>query len=95
MMRQSSLYNSSLLGAQAVNLASTTIGEYVNRKAIGMPVAEHSRDEILKNEYDNLNDEGIKGKIFRFMTRLTGKKALTQRDLPQPKQETAEKTADK
>ncbi len=74
-----SLYNSSLFGAQAVNTASTLVGEYVNRTMIGMPVARQSRDEILDKEYKHISDPGIKGKFFRFMSRLTGKKVLSQR----------------
>ena len=74
------LYNSSLFGAQTVNTMSTLIGEYVNRKAIGVPVGEHSRSEIINKDYENLNSKGIKGSFFRFMSRLTGKKALSQRE---------------
>lgn len=78
-------YNSSLLGAQSVNMASTLIGEYVNRKAIGMPVKQSSRNDILNKEYENLTSKGAKGKFFRFMSRLTGKKALSQRESTQKK----------
>ena len=80
-----SIYNSSLFGAQTVNMASTLIGEYVNRKAIGMPVSPQSREEILNKEYENITSEGPKGKFFRFMSRLTGKKVLSQRDNMQKK----------
>ncbi len=73
-------YNSSLLGAQAVNFASTLIGEYTNRKLIGMPVKALSRDEILNKEYENITSKGAKGGFFRFMSRLTGKKVLSQRE---------------
>ncbi len=76
----SSTYHKNLIGAQLVNAASTLVGEYTNRKAIGMPVVESSRDEILDNEYKNMTSTGIKGKFFRFMSRLTGKKLLSQRD---------------
>ena len=80
-----SIYNSSLFGAQTVNMASTLIGEYVNRKAIGMPVSPQSREEILNKEYENITSQGPKGKFFRFMSRLTGKKVLSQRDNMQKK----------
>ena len=73
------LYNSSLFGAQAVNTASTLVGEYVNRKAIGMSVTPQTRDEILENEYNNVTRKGLLGDFFRFMSRLTGKKVLSQR----------------
>lgn len=80
-----SIYNSSLFGAQTVNMASTLIGEYVNRKAIGMPVTPQSREDILNKEYENITSQGPKGKFFRFMSRLTGKKVLSQRDNMQKK----------
>ena len=73
------LYNSSLFGAQTVNTASTLVGEYVNRKAIGMSVTPQTRDEILENEYKNVTRKGPLGDFFRFMSRLTGKKVLSQR----------------
>ena len=74
------LYNSSLFGAQTVNTASTFLGEYFNRVTIGVPVKELSKDEILKQDEENLNRKDAKGQIIRFMSRLTGKRALTQRD---------------
>lgn len=82
----SSTYHNSLLGAQAVNTVSTLAGEYFNRTAIGMPVKEKTRDQILNKEYENITSPGLKGKFFRFMTRLTGKKVLSQRDTAPAKQ---------
>ncbi len=73
-------YNNSLLGMSAVTGACTVAGEYTARAAIGMPVTEHSQAEILEKEHAHYADKGIKGKFFRFMSRLTGKKVLTQRD---------------
>ena len=75
-----SLFNSSLIGAQIVNTMSTLVGENINRKAIGVPVGTKTRDEILEADKRHLEDNGIKGDFFRFMSRLTGKKALTQRE---------------
>ena len=75
-----SLYNSSLFGAQTVNTASTLVGEYLNRTLIGMPVKKQTRDEIIDKEYKHITDPGIKGDFFRFMSRLTGKKVLSQRE---------------
>ena len=82
------LYNSSLFGAQTVNTASTLVGEYVNRKAIGMPVTPQTRDEILEHEYKNVTQKGLKGDFFRFMSRLTGKKVLSQRTPQKANKET-------
>ena len=75
-----SLFNSSLIGAQVVNTMSTVIGENANRKMIGVPVGQKTRDEILDADRRHLEDKGIKGDFFRFMSRLTGKKALTLRE---------------
>ena len=85
------LYNSSLFGAQTVNTASTLVGEYVNRTAIGMPVTKQSREEIMEKEYKHITDKGFFGKLYRFMTRLTGKKVLTQRVPQNTQQENANK----
>ena len=73
-------YNNSLLGMSAVTAACTVAGEYTARAAIGMPVTEQSQAEILEKERAHYEDTGIKGKFYRFMSRLTGKKVLTQRD---------------
>lgn len=75
-----SLFNSSLIGAQIVNTMSTVIGENVNRTMIGVPVGQKTRDQILEADKRHLEDKGIKGEFFRFMSRLTGKKALTLRE---------------
>lgn len=84
----SNAYHNSLLGAQMVNTASTVIGEYTNRTAIGVPVKAESRDTILNNEYKNFTNPGPKGKFFRFMSRLTGKKVLSQREPMKKPEET-------
>ncbi len=72
------LYHSSLFGMSAVTAACTTLQELVTRKAIGMPILQHSRDEILKIEEDNHNKAGVIGMWYRFMTKLTGKKQLSE-----------------
>ena len=86
------LYNSSLFGAQVVNTISTSLGEYWNRKSIGVPVTQCTRDEILQQDYENMHRKDLKGKLFRFMSRLTGKRALTQRDMAVPKKVETEQT---
>ena len=86
------LYNSSLFGAQVVNTISTSLGEYWNRKSIGVPVTQCTRDEILQQDYENMHRKDLKGKLFRFMSRLTGKRALTQRDIATPKKVETEQT---
>lgn len=76
----SKTYNSSLLGASAVNTASTTIGEICTRKAVGLPVNAASKEEIIELERKNLSGNGVKSKFFRFMSKLTGKQILSERE---------------
>lgn len=71
-------YNRSLLGAQAVNIGNTAIVESLERKSVGLPIGESTRDEIIKEERENLNATGIKGGYFRLMAKLTGKKTLSE-----------------
>ncbi len=70
-------YNSSLIGMSLVAGACTVVSEIFTRKSIGKPVGEMSRSEINELEANNINSPGIKGKYFRFMTELTGKKAIS------------------
>ena len=76
----SKTYNASLLGASAVNTASTTIGEICTRKAVSMPISASSKEEIIQLEKENLSGDGIKSKFFRFMSKLTGKQILSERE---------------
>ena len=71
-------YNRSLLGAQAVNIGNTAIIESLERKSVGLPIGESTREEIIKAEKENLNATGLKGGYFRFMAKLTGKKPLSE-----------------
>ena len=71
------LYHASLLGMSAVTGACTFVCEIFTRKSIGKPVSKMSRDEINELEYKNIHAPGLKGKYFRFMTDLTGKKAVS------------------
>lgn len=73
------LYNKSLLGAQTVNIMNTAFVETFTRKSVGLPLGESNREEIMKIEKNNLEDQGAKGKYFRFMANLTGKKPLSER----------------
>lgn len=69
-------YNSSLVGAQGVNILSTGIVETLERKSVGLPLHEASREEITENDRSNLNAEGFKGVYYRTMAKLTGKKSF-------------------
>ena len=72
------LYHASLLGMSAVTSSCSLVCEVFTRKSIGKPVGHMSRDEINALEYANNNAPGLKGKYFRFMTALTGKKAVSE-----------------
>ena len=73
-------YNASLLGASAVNTASTYATEICTRKAVGIPTESIPKEEILKLEKDNLSGDGIKSKFFQFMSKLTGKQIISERE---------------
>ena len=71
------IYHTSLLGMSAVTGTCTAVCEVFTRKSIGKPVGRMSREEINDLEYRNTHAPGLKGKYFRFMTDLTGKKAVS------------------
>lgn len=71
------IYNSSLLGAQIVNLCQVFTSETLERVSVGMPLHEATREEIIESERKNLSATGLKGKYFRAMAQITGKKPLT------------------
>jgi hypothetical protein len=71
-------YNGSLLGAQLVNVGNTLATETMERKSVGLPLGESSREQIIESERENLKATGIKGGYFRLMAKLTGKKSLSE-----------------
>ena len=73
-------YNASLLGASVVNAASTLATETCTRKSVSLPITASTREEITQLEKDNLSGDGLKSKFFRFMSKLTGKKILSERE---------------
>lgn len=74
-----SQYNASLLGAQAVNTANTLVTESLERTSVGLPLHEATREEIIEKDNEALNATGPKGAYFRFMSKLTGKKPLSEK----------------
>lgn len=72
-------FNNSLLGAEAVNSLQVIATETLERKSVGLPLKEASREEIIEAEKENLNATGIKGDYFKLMAKLTGKKPLSDR----------------
>lgn len=65
---------SSLLFSLGLSGALRAITEMVERKAVGLPIKESSREEIKENEQIYLSATGLKGKYFRAMAKLSGKK---------------------
>lgn len=68
---------SSLLATLGLAGGLRFITEMVERKAVGLPIKESTRDEIKDNEQVHLSATGIKGSYFRAMAKLSGKKSFT------------------
>lgn len=71
-------FNASLLGAQAVNTANTFVIETLERTSVGLPLHEATRKEIIEKDNANLNAKGLKGFYFKLMSKLTGKKSISE-----------------
>ena len=69
-------YNGSLLGMSWITLTNTTIGEWLTRKSVGVPIGMHTRDELIKLEAEQNNAKGFKKDYYQFMKRLTGKRSI-------------------
>ena len=72
-------YHGSLLGAGAVAAATEFTNENLIRKSIGVPTKKMSREEIIEHDRQNLERDDFWGKYFRFMSKLTGKKTISQK----------------
>lgn len=70
------IYNSSLLGAQAVNIGNVLLTETLERKSVGLPLHEATQEEIKENEKTYMSATGIKGSYFRAMAKITGKNSF-------------------
>ncbi|MDD3594336.1 MAG: hypothetical protein PHX18_06895 [Candidatus Gastranaerophilales bacterium] len=75
----SNVYKASLMGMSVVTLFNALISEAFTRKAIGMPVLPHSRDEIITMEHENASKKGIIGGYYRLIAKLSGKKPLSSK----------------
>ena len=71
-----SQYNKSLFGMSWISVTNTTLGEWLTRASVGVPVGTHSRDSLLEIEQKQENATGLKKKYFNFMKRLTGKRSI-------------------
>ena len=69
-------YNGSLMGMSWITLTNTTMGEWLTRKSVGVPVGMHTRDELLALEDKQNNATGFKKDYYQFMKRLTGKRSI-------------------
>lgn len=70
------IYNSNLLGAQAVNIGNALLTETLERKSVGLPLHEATREEIKENEKVHISATGIKGSYFRAMAKISGKNSF-------------------
>lgn len=75
----SKTYSGSLLGAELVNVAQTGATEVLERTSVGLPLHSATREEIIEKDNNNLNATGLKGHYYRFMSKLTGKKSISQK----------------
>lgn len=77
-----SQYNKSLFGMSWITLTNTTMGEWLTRKSVGVPVGTHSRDSLIKLEDEQNNATGFKKSYYNFMKRLTGKRSIKSYEVP-------------
>lgn len=75
----SKLYHGSMFGAQVVNVSQTILTEILERKSIGLPIGESTREDIIESNKKNVEATGIQGAYFKMMSLLTGKKALSEK----------------
>lgn len=71
-----SQYNRSLFGMSWITLTNTTMGEWLTRASVGVPIGIHNRDGLIALEQKQENATGLKKAYFNFMKRLTGKRNI-------------------
>ena len=76
-----SQYNKSLLGMSWITLTNTTLGEWLTRVSVGVPVGAHTREELLELEEKQDNATGLLKGYYNFMQRLTGKRSIKSYDV--------------
>ena len=79
-------YHQSLFGMSWITLTNTTIGEWLTRKSVGVPVGTHSRDQLLAIEEKQEKATGFTKKYYDFMKRLTGKRSIKTYEVAQKKE---------
>lgn len=75
-------YHQSLIGMSVITATSQAVMEVTSRSSIGMPIMKKTKEQIEQLEEKNENARGLKGKYFQFMSKLIGKKKLSQRTKP-------------
>lgn len=87
-------YNGSLFGMSWITLTNTTLGEWLTRASVGVPIGTHSRDELIELENKQNSATGIKKAYFDFMKRLTGKRPIKTYEVePKNTPQTEDKTS--
>ena len=85
-----SQYNQSLFNMSMIAGTSQACMDITSRTSIGMPVLPKTKAQIEALEEKHENASGLKGKYFRFMSQVTGKKKLSERTFSK-KEESKEK----
>ena len=78
-------YHGSLLGAGAVAAATEFTNENLIRMSIGVPTRKMTKTQIEEHDRRNVERDDFWGKYFRFMSKLTGKKTISQKVQDQEK----------
>ena len=84
-------YHRSLFGMSWITLTNTTIGEWLTRKSVGVPVGTHSREQLLALEEKQDKATGFTRKYYDFMKRLTGKRSIKTYEVAQQNQPATDK----
>ena len=84
-----SQYNKSLFGMSWITLTNTTMGEWLTRKSVGVPVGTHTRDQLIELENKQENATGLERKYYDFMKRLTGKRSIKTYEVDKKEQPAA------
>ena len=82
-------YHGSLLGAGLVAAATEFTNENLIRKSIGVPTRKMTRAQIEEHDRQNLERDDFWGKYFRFMSKITGKKTISQKARDEQKKKEA------
>lgn len=85
-----SQYNKSLFGMSWITLTNTTLGEWLTRASVGVPVGTHNREGLLELEKQQENAKGFKKSYFNFMKRLTGKRSIKSYEITPKNQNNSE-----